>query len=434
VLNSIFIGDKIKELRKNLKISQEQLAGVNFTKSYISKLEKGIVTPSIKALELISKTLDVPLSTFIDDKKKDDTYLKDFLLAQSLYEQGNYEMSLKNLIEILSAKETIDEDLLTKIYYYISEVSLKVDKYETCIEYCNEAINILTDTENIYGLRILLALGDAYYYINRRLDSLDVFLKAEELLDKHNVFIDVLTRIELYNDIAILYSQLTQKEKSTSYFKRIIDISQNEKIINERVLNAYAGLAQISQIYERDADKSLSYLTKDVLSLYKYFGNYEELSKIYLKFANAYYEKDDLEKFIDYVNKIDDLLPLIKNEEHKTEIKIYYDLYKGKYFLRNGLINDAKELFENAKKLASSNPDFITTMIAVNMNLGMLGIYTNDPQMAIEYYSKGENISYEIEFRLRLPEIYQNLGKAYMMIGDMTKSTEYFDKVYKLLK
>ena len=69
------LGLKIKELRKQKKLTQEQLAEkLNLDIGYISKLEVGRNFPTIGTLEKIAKVLQVELCEFFrfTQKKEED--------------------------------------------------------------------------------------------------------------------------------------------------------------------------------------------------------------------------------------------------------------------------------------------------------------------------------------------------------------------------
>lgn len=64
------IGIKIRQLRLAKNLTLAQLAGeIQKTKSYLSQVERGLIEPSIKALRLLSKALDVPMFYFLMDNK-----------------------------------------------------------------------------------------------------------------------------------------------------------------------------------------------------------------------------------------------------------------------------------------------------------------------------------------------------------------------------
>ncbi len=64
------IGPKVKKLREQQDITQETLADkVGLTQSFISKLENGELTPSLKSLEKIAEALGVEVAELISNKE-----------------------------------------------------------------------------------------------------------------------------------------------------------------------------------------------------------------------------------------------------------------------------------------------------------------------------------------------------------------------------
>lgn len=64
------IGKKIRQMRMAKDMTLAQLAEeIQKTKSYLSQVERGLIEPSIKALRLLSKALDVPMFYFLMDNK-----------------------------------------------------------------------------------------------------------------------------------------------------------------------------------------------------------------------------------------------------------------------------------------------------------------------------------------------------------------------------
>lgn len=57
------LGQRIKQRRKALKLSQREMAErVGLTPGFMSQIEHNLITPSIESLHKISEALDVPLS------------------------------------------------------------------------------------------------------------------------------------------------------------------------------------------------------------------------------------------------------------------------------------------------------------------------------------------------------------------------------------
>jgi len=60
-------GEKIKALRKELKLTQSQLAGEEMTKSMLSQIENNNAMPSMKNLRYLANQLGKPISYFLDE-------------------------------------------------------------------------------------------------------------------------------------------------------------------------------------------------------------------------------------------------------------------------------------------------------------------------------------------------------------------------------
>ncbi|MEW6044887.1 MAG: tetratricopeptide repeat protein [Bacillota bacterium] len=61
------IGQRIRRRREELGMTQQELAGRELTRGFISQLEKGIVMPSLKSLELIASRLYRPVAYFLEE-------------------------------------------------------------------------------------------------------------------------------------------------------------------------------------------------------------------------------------------------------------------------------------------------------------------------------------------------------------------------------
>jgi|SRR3972149_3554482 len=72
------IGSKITEIRLSNKLTQAQLAEkLNVSVETVSRMERGVSFPSLKTLENLSSTLNVPLKSLFDfdeEKSKDQAF------------------------------------------------------------------------------------------------------------------------------------------------------------------------------------------------------------------------------------------------------------------------------------------------------------------------------------------------------------------------
>lgn len=75
------IGGEIKNLRKARGITLDALSdAAGLSKGYLSQIERGVSSPSVKALHSISRALGVTISWFFPPKTDDDNDLRDYVV------------------------------------------------------------------------------------------------------------------------------------------------------------------------------------------------------------------------------------------------------------------------------------------------------------------------------------------------------------------
>jgi transcriptional regulator with XRE-family HTH domain len=65
------IAARLRAARIAAKMTQQELAGEHFSKSYISAVERGKMTPSVPALDYLAGQLQVPMSYFVGETELD---------------------------------------------------------------------------------------------------------------------------------------------------------------------------------------------------------------------------------------------------------------------------------------------------------------------------------------------------------------------------
>lgn len=67
-----YIGQRIRARRRELGMSQLDLAGEQYTRGFISQIENGFITPSLKSLEYIAVRLGRPVAWFMEGGKPEE--------------------------------------------------------------------------------------------------------------------------------------------------------------------------------------------------------------------------------------------------------------------------------------------------------------------------------------------------------------------------
>jgi HTH-type transcriptional regulator, quorum sensing regulator NprR len=92
------IGVRIRKIRKEQGLTQEQLGSPQFTKGYISALERGSVRPSLKALEFIAARLELPLAYFVAVAQEGDGNSDRDRELESVQEELNYQYNYAHML------------------------------------------------------------------------------------------------------------------------------------------------------------------------------------------------------------------------------------------------------------------------------------------------------------------------------------------------
>lgn len=102
------LGAKIRQLRKERGLSQEEVGRGVLTRSMISAIERGKARPSLRALEVIAQALGRPVDYFLEDDATDQTYKRvraHLTVANSLLSQGEPGLARELLLSALPAAD-----------------------------------------------------------------------------------------------------------------------------------------------------------------------------------------------------------------------------------------------------------------------------------------------------------------------------------------
>ncbi|KRF50817.1 helix-turn-helix domain-containing protein [Peribacillus frigoritolerans] len=215
------VGQKIKELRKQIGLSQEELATGICTQAQISKIEKGDVYPYASTLYLISQRLGVDVNYFFDigmTPRLD--YVEEVIYQLKIARRTrNYE----EMQQIVKAEENSPLFLQNKknhqlilwhkgIYEY--EKNKDLDK---AIDFINQAIAITHTTDKIYSereLEILSSLGVMYVAEEQYENAFALLRKALDHLKALPFLTDKTLKTRLSYNFGRVLTRLVRYEES----------------------------------------------------------------------------------------------------------------------------------------------------------------------------------------------------------------------------
>ena len=147
-IKELSLGKKIRQLRIDRKITQQELVGDFITRNMLSQIENDVATPSIKTLQYIADHLEVPLS-FLMINENDDAYNKNYefddaetirVKAKQIFFEGDY---LKYIDIAESNHQILENDkesamLLGFAYLDAASETFLSGNINKCSEYCRK--------------------------------------------------------------------------------------------------------------------------------------------------------------------------------------------------------------------------------------------------------------------------------------------------------
>lgn len=393
-MNFLNTAEKIKKIRKQLKINQEDLADENFTRAFISMVETGKRGISSNTAKILAEKLK-------NNAEKRGTKLDidaDYLLRDSRAEAEFYCTQRLEIIkepedveEIIDiAKEYSLEKVLADAYkllgdYYFSNNNFTESSisYTNSLHYYNnnEIANTIPYLLNGLGLCKLkqLEFMEALNYFN--LANLHAVSQNNEDIKKRS----------LYN-IAICNKKLNKIEDSLKSLDIFLSACDKEKdfslYISSNILKATCFESQGL------IDMSIELLT----SLLKYFEDsfHPLLGLVYNDLGTLYLEKNDFNKSLDYFN----LSYKIRKKVDKPML--------GRTLIEKAFIYIKQNSYEQAISLLEE---------------GVLLV------------SKNDDLAYQMRGYYTLADVYINLKlygaaeKIYILLLDLVKDIN--DSIYK---
>ncbi|WP_449539676.1 helix-turn-helix domain-containing protein [Ferdinandcohnia sp. Marseille-Q9671] len=338
------LGERIRKLRKQKKLTLEELAGTKLTKGMLSLIENNKANPSMESLSYIAERLEIDLSQLLHEVNFDE--LRDVLdeaeklFALDFEDQPDKYKKLLQLIEPFVTKLNTGyvAARLLELYGYCLYWEKKVDWQEPL----NRAA-LLYDQMNITTKRTSIGIfrGIVYLIDKKYEKALETILYERNEIEQKHAFIDPISRLDLDYHEAILQFAVGDTHSAKRVMDEAISFSQQNKtfyLIDDlyRLAAAYAMMAEEWELHDY-------YLKK--LKQYAEFSD-DEMSKasyqlFYLESLNTV--KRDYKQALEIIDK--SLTEINVN----PQLKYWLYLEKGKALHGLTLYEEAIEFFDQVQ-------------------------------------------------------------------------------------
>ncbi|MEO7019155.1 MAG: tetratricopeptide repeat protein [Ktedonobacteraceae bacterium] len=231
------VGTNIREVRTKLGLTQAQLAAPEFSISYISAIERGKIRPSLRALSVLAKRLDVPLTFLLDgspagvkeaqavgyspaDSGPDQKVDVDLLQASVLVQQHAYAEANELLTPIQPDRITTDQ--VYRLFFLRGQIHLGIQEYQEAVVDLRAAVTQgenLNDVEYIERARNLL--GKAYFLLANYTLARENHLRCYNVIENGQI-LDPVFALDVYNNLASDYFRHGDLENAVSFYQRAL--------------------------------------------------------------------------------------------------------------------------------------------------------------------------------------------------------------------
>jgi len=411
------VGKKLRHIRKNMRITQEELADGICNRSYVSQIEKGNVVPSPEILEQLAKKLN--------------TDLKD--LWEEVVNPGFTQVEIQNALRhVVNRIDENDWEIARKWLFKLN--GLQLSPPEQCMYLWAKAEiqrydKRLEDVENLYKQCIELARGlDNPTPLIRALNSLGFYycqeLQPVAAVPLLNEARQLATRFEISGlvYISVLYTSAMMHGRLEEYYSAIEYYKQAERLniahgTMYKSCQIFMGLA-ICYRHLKQYEEAEKYNFR-ALEVLRFLPNPQLEAAIYNNLGIYYAEINNLSLAEEYLQKA---LALQRSNFWKNNSSVEL----AKVYRLQARLEEAAELCENVLKENDSE------FIAAEAQLGLANILNDQEKVeqaldhlenALAYFIRENNKSSMLKCYQALVKI-SNKGRFQEKITGLCETYE----------
>ncbi|HVB75891.1 MAG TPA: helix-turn-helix transcriptional regulator [Ktedonobacteraceae bacterium] len=302
------VGSNIREVRTKLQLTQAQLASPEFSISYISAIERGKIRPSLKALSILGKRLDVPLTFLLEgspggaaearavgyspaDSGPDQRVDVELLQAHVLIQQREFARANELLTPIQPDRITVDQAY--QLFLLRGQVHLGVNEYQEAVVDLRAAVSQgenMGDIENAERARNLL--GKAYFSLYNYTLALENHMRCASVLE-NQLINDPIFALDVFSNLANDFFRHGDLERAVAYYHRALATLEGMKRDSKSFAEMYM---EISQRYKNAGKINVArdYVMRS-LAIYEMRDEQRTVGLTHQRLGKAFEKQNDLD-------------------------------------------------------------------------------------------------------------------------------------------
>lgn len=427
------VGQKVRALRKEMGMTQQDLAGDEFTKSFISQIEKNHARPSLRSLQIIADRLGKPISYFLDENYSPSSLDPDkvdhlTLLACHLEQEGKTADAINYYKEALSLADKADSPRRGQLYFYLGKAYRHLGQISNAMQMLEMAgieLEMASDWELLsYTYN---ALGDLQLNQGNLGSATVSFEKALESTERHLERLPGLQTMTLTN-LGIAYARLEQYEKAQHNL--LLALEQSE--FNQTYYKYGDICMALGYIAFHRQDLDTAYrLTTRAWYFYAAIENEDLQIQCQINLGSiqrAREEFDMAERQLTEAAAKASAAGLAFHEAHAyEELAEVYLAWKPESSQR---LAKAQAVLEKARGLYTDT----ARLTAVQQLLAEVYVHQGKISEAINVLMSTAEALETAESKPQLAEVYSRLGELYQLQGDTEQATTYLHQSVNLFR
>ncbi|WP_270392707.1 helix-turn-helix domain-containing protein [Bacillus paranthracis] len=332
------LGEKIKALRKEKKLTQTELAGSELTKSMLSQIENGKATPSMKTLQYIAEKLECEPSFLLEE---DAGKIVELIQKMEPLIKANGDEVYKTLLPIVQTDlpPTLNTARLYK--QFITGAAIMND-YN--IEYYVETAVSIFEKYTLYRESTETKL--LFYYMlfkqKKYKECLQMIATIRDEYKAKNLEMDLITHIQLYLKEAIILLAYGNYEKCEKVILDALAFSKKHQVYYKT--DEFYRILSYQKIIVADKERYLYYIKKS-----EQFAIFTEdtLSAANVDILKAYYYNTVTNEYTIALEHLEQFREKLKNDPIFQDDGLYY-LEKGKSLYGLKRYKEALETLKHA--------------------------------------------------------------------------------------
>ncbi|QDZ73084.1 helix-turn-helix domain-containing protein [Bacillus cereus] len=315
------LGEKIKTLRKEKKLTQTELVGSELTKSMLSQIENGKATPSMKTLQYIAEKLECKMSFLLEEDEGEIVEL--IQKMEPLIKANKCDEVYKTLLPIVQTE--LPSTLNTaRLYKQFLTGAVIMNDYH--IEYYVETAVSIFEKYTLYRESTETKL--LFYYMlfkhKKYKECLQMIATIRDEYKAKNLEMDLITHIQLYLKEAIILLAYGNYEKCEKVILDALAFSKKHQVYYKT--DEFYRILSYQKVITADKEQYLYYIKKS-----EQFAIFTEdiLSIAIIDILKAYYYNTITNEYTIALKHLEQFREKLKDEPIFQDDGLYY-LEKGK--------------------------------------------------------------------------------------------------------